>query len=76
MPFLIFSNADVQFVKKELTWKTYTTAKALPPIQRIELIDKKKYAKVALNKNIEAFIVYISFLSIRSRIIIHLAREV
>ena len=30
MPFLNFSNADVQFVEKEFTWRFYTTAKALP----------------------------------------------
>ena len=30
MLFLTFSNADVQFVEKELIWKSYTTAKALP----------------------------------------------
>ena len=28
--FLILNNADVQFVEKELTWRSYTTAKALP----------------------------------------------
>ena len=30
MPFLTLSNADVQFVEKELTWRSYTTAEALP----------------------------------------------
>ena len=30
MPFLTFNNADVQFVKKKLTWRSYTTAEALP----------------------------------------------
>ena len=29
MPFFTFSNADVQFIEKELTWRSYTTAKAL-----------------------------------------------
>ena len=28
MPFVTFSNADVQFAKKELTWRTYITKEA------------------------------------------------
>ena len=28
--FLILSNANIQFVEKELTWRSYTTVKALP----------------------------------------------
>ena len=30
MLFLILSNANIQFIEKELTWRSYTTAKALP----------------------------------------------
>ena len=33
MSFLTLSNADIQFVEKELTWRSYTTAKALPTIK-------------------------------------------
>ena len=29
IPFLTLSNADVQFAEKKLTWKTYTTKKAI-----------------------------------------------
>ena len=29
MPFLTLSNADIQFVEKELTWRSYTVAEAL-----------------------------------------------
>ena len=39
IPFLTRSNADVQFAEKKLTWKIYTTKKALPTIRRFELID-------------------------------------
>ena len=35
MPFLTLSNADVQFVEKELTWRFYTTAEALPTTKRV-----------------------------------------
>ena len=32
MLFLTFKNGDIEFAKKKPTWKTYTTAKALPTI--------------------------------------------
>ena len=41
MPFLTFSNADIQFAEKELTWRSYITKKALLTTQRVELTDKK-----------------------------------
>ena len=40
MPFLTLSDANKQFVKKELEWRSYTTAVALPTTQRVEVIDK------------------------------------
>ena len=39
MPFLTFSNADVQFAEKELTWRTYTIKEAFPTTRRVEIID-------------------------------------
>ena len=50
MSFLTFSNADIQFAEKELTWRFYTTIKTLLTTKRIEFIDKKKFIKVALDK--------------------------
>ena len=55
MPFLIFTNADVQFAKKKLTWRTYTTKKALPTTRQVKPIDQKKFAKTMLNRYIKAF---------------------
>ena len=69
MPFLTLSNADVQFAEKELTWRTYTTEKALPTTSQVEIIDKKEFAKAALNENVEAFVVHVS--SLGSRMSIH-----
>ena len=73
MFFLIFSNADVQFAEKQLTWRTYTNKEALSTTCWVGLISWKKFAKVALNNNIKAFMVYISSLGLK--IIIHLARK-
>ena len=73
MLFLIFSNADIQFIKKKLTWRTYTTKKALSTTCRVKFINWKKFGKAVLDENIEAFMVHVS--SLRSRIIIYPARE-
>ena len=75
MPFLTLSNADIQFAEKELTWRSYIAKKALPTTQRVKLIDKKEFAKVVLDENIGAFVMYMSFLSLRSKMTIHLAQK-
>ena len=59
MPFLTLSNADVQFVEKELIWRSYTTAEALPTTKRVELINKKEFAKAALDEKSETFVIYV-----------------
>ena len=41
----------------------------------MEFIDKKEFAEAALNKNVEAFVVYMTSLSL-SLILIYLSREV
>ena len=58
MPFFIFSNADIQFAKKELTWRFYTAAEALPTTKRVELIDRKKFAKAALDEESKTFVIH------------------
>ena len=68
MPFLTFSNADVQSAEKELTWRTYTTKEALPATRRVKIIDQKEFAKAVLDENIEAFVVHVSFLELRMTI--------
>ena len=62
MPFLTFSKADVRFAKRELVWRIYTAAEALPTTKRLEIIDKRKFAAVALNVDNETFVVHIAAL--------------
>ena len=62
MFFLTFSNANIQFVKKELTWRSYTTVEALLTTKRIKLIDKKEFAKPALDEESETFVVHLAAL--------------
>ena len=61
MPFLTLSNANVQFVEKELIWRSYTT---ISTIKWVELIDKKEFAKEALDENSETFVIYVASLSL------------
>ncbi len=73
MLFLAFSNADIQFGAEELTWRTYTVAEALPTTSRVELIDKREFAKAALNRNSETFVMHVSALDV-AELLIHPSR--
>ena len=75
MLFLALSNADIQFAKKELTWRSYTAAEALPTTKRVELIDKKEFAKAALDEESETFVLHIAALeALLAGMAIHLSR--
>ena len=62
MSFLIFSNVDIQFAEKELTWRSYSTAKVLSTTKQVELIDKKEFAKATLDEESETFVVHVAAL--------------
>lgn len=64
MFFFTFSNTNIQFPNKELTQRSYITAEALSTIKRVELINKKKFAKAALDTELKTFVVYISVLEV------------
>ena len=48
--------------KKKLTFRSYTTAEALSTIKRVELINKKEFAQVALDEVSKTFKVHIAAL--------------
>ena len=60
MLFLKISNADVSFVKEILTWKFYTTSKALPTIKQVELIDLNKFLLIGLDADSKTFVVHVA----------------
>ena len=66
IPFLTPSNANNKFAKKEHTWRSYTAAEALSTTKRVEIINKKKFAKTALDENVEAFVVHVTSFSLNS----------
>lgn len=72
MRFLTFSNFDIKFADKKPNWRTYIPEKALPTTPRVEIINKKKFAKAVLNENVEAFVVHVASFT---AMIIHLARK-
>lgn len=47
MPFFALSNVDIWFAKKKFAWISYITSKNLPTTQKMKLINKKLFAKVA-----------------------------
>ncbi len=63
IPFLIFSNLDIQFVENKLEWRNYTTVEVLSTIKKVELIDKKEFAAVPIDENVKTFLIYIAILS-------------
>ncbi len=75
MPFLSFSNADVKFAELgKLTGRSYTTAEALPTTSWVKLIDKKEFAKAALDGNSETFVVHVAALELLTAMSIYLSR--
>ena len=62
MMFLSLNNANIVFIDFKFNRKFYTTAKTLPSIPKIEIINRTESAKAVVDKNIKAFIVYIAFL--------------
>lgn len=57
--FLVFSNINIQFAKKEFIWKSYIFAKALLITKKMELIDKKQFAKTELDEDSKTFVIYV-----------------
>lgn len=74
MPVLFFSNADIKFSKKlkKLTWKSNDIAEVLSITDKIELINKKEFAKPALDENSKTFVMYIAALKVSIVILIYL----
>ena len=59
MLFLTLSKADIRFVERELVWRTYTAAEALPTTMRVEVINKNEFAAAALSVDNETFMMHV-----------------
>ena len=63
MFFLILSGANIDFLERELCWRTYTTKKAFSTTRRVELVGKKEFTAVALNLEYEIYVIYVESVS-------------
>ena len=63
MLFFTLSGADIDFLGRELRWRTYTTKKALLTIRRVEIVGKKEYAAAALDSEYETYVVHVRSVS-------------
>lgn len=57
--FLAFSNINILFDTKSLIYKSYSIAEVLLIARQVKMIDKYKFAKVALDKYCKMFIMHI-----------------
>ena len=60
MLFLKISNANVAFGKGTLTWKSYTTNKALLITKQIQLVDPKEFVIATLDVDSKTFVVHMA----------------
>ena len=59
MPFLTLSGADVDFLGRELRWRTYSTEEAFPTTRRIKQVGKKEFAVAALDPEYKSYVVHV-----------------
>ena len=74
MLFLKISNVDVLFGEKTLTWKFYTTNKALPTTNQVQLVNPKEFVIAALDVNSKTFVVHVAIQK-REVIPVHLEKQ-
>lgn len=65
MLFLSLNNVNTDFLEVEkFISRNFTAAETLPTTCWVELINKKKFNKVALNENSETFMIYVIALEV------------
>ena len=60
--FFTMSDADVNFPKRELRWRSYIIQKALFTTKRVKLVGKKEFAAATLDPRHETFVVHVASL--------------
>lgn len=60
--FFTLSNANVKFLKQKILWQGYITAKTLYITCQVEVIDWKKFAATALDKEEKSFVIHLTFI--------------
>ena len=57
---LKISNTDVAFGKGILTWKSYTTNKALPTTKQVQIVDSKEFVIAVLDVDSKTFVAHVA----------------
>ena len=60
MLFLKIINADMASGEETLTWKSYTTNKALLTTEQIQLVNPKEFVIAALEADSETFVIHVA----------------
>ena len=68
MPFLTLSNVDTWFAEEDLIWKIYMAIDVLLTTKKVQIINRKKFVKVALDPNKEVFVVYVAIITLEMAI--------
>ena len=64
--FLTLSGANIDFLDRELWWRTYNTKKTVLTIKRIKFVEKKEFAAAILDPKHETYVVDVVFFSATS----------
>ena len=64
----------MSFGKRILTWRTYTTNKALPTTKQVQIVDLKEFVIVALDVNSNIFVVHVAIWE-REEIPVHFKKQ-
>lgn len=59
MPLLSLGNTEIDFDTKDFIQRLYTIIETLPSTSRVELINKKEFAKVVLDENSKTVVVHV-----------------
>ena len=74
MPFLKITNANVAFGEETLTWKSYTTNKALPTTERVQLVNPKEFIIAAMDADSKTFVVHVAIRE-REKMPVHMEKQ-
>lgn len=74
--FLSLNNMDVKFVElvEKFILRSYTIIETLSTTQQVEVNNKRKFIKAALDKNFKTFIMYIAIIKVSNMISTYLSK--
>ena len=62
--FLNLSTANIEFLDRNLRWRTYTTEESLPATRCVELVGKEEFTAAVLDPEYEIFVIHVASLNL------------